>query len=73
MSMTESEVIAMASKRRTMATWLTGAVGLLILAAAFVIMACSAPSLASPRPHAAVAQAASVPISAVSERRGASQ
>ena len=49
---------AVVSRERAKATWLTGVAGLLILAAAFVMMACAAPSLAAPRPHAAVTRAA---------------
>ena len=49
---------AMVSRERATATWLTGAAGLLILAAAFVMMACAAPSLVHARPHGAVTQAA---------------
>jgi hypothetical protein len=45
---------AVVSRERATATWLTGVVGLVILAAAFVMMACAAPSLASPRPHGAM-------------------
>jgi hypothetical protein len=45
---------AVVSRERAKATWLTGVVGLVILAAAFVMMACAAPSLASPRPHEAM-------------------
>jgi hypothetical protein len=56
---------AVVSRERARATWLTGVVGLLILGAAFVMMACAAPSLAAPRPHAAVTQAAKVPTSAL--------
>jgi hypothetical protein len=48
------------SRERAKATWLTGVAGLVILAAAFVMMACAAPSLAHPRPHGAMAQPASV-------------
>jgi len=47
---------AVVSRERATATWLTGVVGLVILAAAFVMMACAAPSLASPRPHGATTQ-----------------
>ncbi len=47
-------------KQRAKATWLSGAVGLVILAVAFVMMACAAPSLAHARPHGATAQSASV-------------
>jgi hypothetical protein len=56
---------AVVSKERAKATWLTGVVGLLIVGAAFVMMACAAPSLAAPRPHAAVTQAAKVSTSAL--------
>jgi hypothetical protein len=45
---------AAVSRERAKATWLTGLAGLVILAAAFVMMACAAPSLASPRPHGAM-------------------
>ena len=51
---------AVVSRERARATWLTGVVGLVILAAAFVMMACAAPSLAQPRPHGAMAHLASV-------------
>jgi len=51
---------AVVSRERAKATWLTGIVGLVILAAAFVMMACAAPSLAHPRPHGAMAHLASV-------------
>jgi hypothetical protein len=60
---------AVVSPERAKVTWLTGVAGLLILAAAFVMMACAAPSLASPRPHAAVSQAARVSTSALSTSR----
>jgi hypothetical protein len=55
---------AVVSKERAKATWLTGAAGLFIIAAAIVMMACAAPSLAYPRPHAAVTQAARASTSA---------
>jgi hypothetical protein len=45
---------AVVSRERATATWLTGVVGLVILAASFVMMACAAPSLANPRPHGAM-------------------
>jgi hypothetical protein len=45
---------AVVSRDRARATWLTGVVGLVILAAAFVMMASAAPSLASPRSHGAM-------------------
>ena len=50
---------AAVSREHAKATWLTGVAGLVILAAAFVMMACAAPSLAHPRPPAAVTQSAS--------------
>jgi len=53
------------SRERAKATWLSGVVGLVILAAAFVMMACSAPSLAYPRPHGVAAQSASVHTSSL--------
>jgi hypothetical protein len=56
---------AIVVRERARATWLTGAVGLLILAAAFVMMACAAPSLVHARPHGAVTQAARVYTSSV--------
>ena len=54
---------AVVSRERATAAWLSGAVGLVILAVAFVMMACAAPSLAHPRPHQATAQSASVSAS----------
>jgi hypothetical protein len=51
---------AVVSRERAKATWLNGVAGLVILAVAFVMMACAAPSLAHPRPHGATAQPASV-------------
>ena len=56
---------AVVSRERAKATWLTGVAGLVILAAAFVMMACSAPSLAHQRPHAAMARVASVHTSSL--------
>jgi uncharacterized lipoprotein YajG len=56
---------AVVSSERAKATWLTGVVGLVILAAAFVMMACAAPSLAHARPHGATAQLASVRTSSL--------
>jgi hypothetical protein len=53
---------AVVSRERAKATWLSSVVGLVILAVAFVMMACAAPSLAHPRPHGA-AQPASVSTS----------
>jgi hypothetical protein len=51
---------AVVSRERAKATWLGGVAGLIILAVAFVMMACAAPSLAHPRPHGAVTRSASV-------------
>ena len=51
---------AVVSRERAKATWLTGVVGLVIVAAAFVMMACAAPALAHPRPHGTVARSADV-------------
>ena len=45
---------AVVNRERAKATWLTGVAGLLILAAAWAMMVCAAPSLAYPRPHPAV-------------------
>jgi hypothetical protein len=56
---------AVVSRERAKATWLSGVVGLVILAAAFVMMACAAPSLAPPRPHGTTAQPASVHTSSL--------
>lgn len=51
---------AVVSSERAKATWLTGIAGLVVLAVAFVMMACAAPSLTQPRPHGAMTQSASV-------------
>ena len=51
---------AVVSRERAKATWLSGVIGLVILTAAFVMMACAAPSPAHPRPHGATARSASV-------------
>ena len=56
---------AVVSRERAKATWLSGVAGLVILAVAFVMMACAAPSLAHPRPHEAAAQSASVHTSSL--------
>ncbi len=56
---------AVVSRERAKATWLTAMAGLVILAVAFVMMACAAPSLAHPRPHQAAVQSASVLTSAL--------
>jgi hypothetical protein len=56
---------AVVSRERVRATWLTGVAGLIILAAAFVMMACAAPSLAHSRPHGPVTQSASVNASSL--------
>jgi hypothetical protein len=53
---------AVVRRERASATWLTAVAGLVILAAAFVMMACAAPSLAHPRPRDTVAQPASAHI-----------
>jgi hypothetical protein len=54
---------AVVSREHARAAWLTGVAGLVILAAAFVMMACAAPSLARPRPHGAPARPASASTS----------
>jgi len=51
---------AVVSRERAKGTWLTGLAGLVILAVAFVMMACAAPSLAHLRPHGPTVQSASV-------------
>jgi len=51
---------AVVSREHARATWLTGLAGLLILAVAFAMMACAAPSLVPARTHGAVTQAATV-------------
>jgi hypothetical protein len=51
---------AVASREPGKGTWLTGLAGLVILAVAFVMMACAAPSPAHSRPHEAMTQSASV-------------
>ena len=51
---------AVVRRERARATWLTGLAGLVILAAAFVMMACAAPSVAHPRPHEALTRPAGV-------------
>ena len=56
---------AVVSRERAKATWLSGVVGLVILAAAFVMMASAAPSLAHPRPHGATVPSASVSTSSL--------
>jgi len=56
---------AVLSRERAKATWLSGVAGLIILAVAFVMMACAAPSLTHPRPHGATAQSASVHTSSL--------
>jgi hypothetical protein len=56
---------AAGGRERARATWLTGVAGLVILAAAFVMMACAAPSLAHPRPHGALTRSASVSASSL--------
>jgi len=56
---------AVVRRERAKATWLTGVAGLVVLVAAFVMMACAAPSLAHPRPHGAAAQPGSVHTSSL--------
>jgi hypothetical protein len=56
---------AVVSRERARATWLGGVAGLVILAVAFVMMACAAPSLAHPRPHGATARPAGVSVSSL--------
>jgi hypothetical protein len=43
-------VTAIVSQERARRTWLTGAAGLLLLAAAFVMMACATPRVIHPHP-----------------------
>jgi hypothetical protein len=65
---------AIVTRERARATWLTGVAGLLILVAAFVMMACAAPSLAHARPHAAVTQTTTVYTSSlITQSRPASR
>ena len=61
---------AIVSTERANATWLTGLAGLVILAVAFVMMACAAPSLAHPRPHEATARPTGVSTSSLITRNG---
>jgi hypothetical protein len=56
---------AVVSQERAKATWLTAVAGLVILAAAFVMMACAAPSLGHARAHGAMAQPARVSTSSL--------
>lgn len=63
---------AAVSRERATGTWLTGLAGLVILAVAFVMMACAAPSLAHPRPHGPTAQSASVSTSSLIRNGSAS-
>jgi hypothetical protein len=57
----EAKMTAVVSREQARGTWLTGVTGLLILVAAFVMMACAAPSLVHARPHpAAVTQTTAV-------------
>jgi hypothetical protein len=58
-------VTAVAGRQRATAAWLTGVAGLVIVAVAFVMMACAAPSLAHLRPHGATAQPASMSTSSL--------
>jgi hypothetical protein len=61
---------AAVSRENAKGTWLTGLAGLVILAVAFVMMACAAPSLAQPRPHGPTAQSASVSTLSLITRNG---
>ena len=61
---------AVVSRERAKGTWLTGLAGLVILAVAFVMMACAAPSLAHLRPHGPTAQSASVSTFSLITRNG---
>ena len=61
---------AVVSKEHAKATWLLGVAGLVILAVAVVMMACAAPSLARPRPHAAMALPTGVHTSGQITRSG---
>jgi hypothetical protein len=49
--------MAVISRERTRATWLTGVAGLLLLGVAIVMMVVAAPAQAHPLPHQAAAQA----------------
>jgi len=49
--------MAVTSRERTRATWLTGVAGLLLLGVAIVMMVVAAPAQAHPLPHHAAAQA----------------
>jgi hypothetical protein len=60
---------AVVSREPGKGTWLTGLASLVILAVAFVIMACAAPSLAHLRPHGPTAQSASVSTSSLIMRK----
>jgi hypothetical protein len=51
---------AIVNREHANATWLTGTAGLLILTAAFAMMACAAPSLVHARPHDTLTQVARV-------------
>lgn len=61
---------AVVSRERAKGTWLTGLAGLVILAVAFVMMACAAPSLAHLRPHGPTVQSASVSTFSLITRNG---
>ena len=61
---------AVVSRERAKGTWLTGLAGLVILAVAFVMMACAAPSLAHLRPHGSTVQSASVSTFSLITRNG---
>jgi hypothetical protein len=49
--------MAVTSRERTRATWLTGVAGLLLLGVAIAMMVVAAPSQARPLPHQTAAQA----------------
>jgi hypothetical protein len=59
--------MAVMSRERTRATWLTGAAGLLMLGAAFVMMVVAAPSQAHPLPRHAAPQAQAYTLSMITE------
>ncbi len=65
MTATGEAMTAVVSRERAKAPWLSGVVGLVILAAAFMMMAWAAPSLAHPRPHGAPAPPATVSTSSL--------
>ncbi len=54
-------MMAVVNRERAKATWLTGAVGSLMLAAAFAMMVFAAPSASNARPHGAATLTATRP------------